>query len=339
MVLTSGDDKAYEIMPLTAEDAGLVGGVFRAAYGDGYPYTEVYQPEKLRSELREGRLIAFLAVDPAGRPVGYFAQAKTAPNPRLWEEKGLAVAPEYGHTQLALALVSRVRGSILPAHDGIFSTAVCHHYFSQVVCAKGGRSDCALGLDQLEGNVFRERAAAAGRVALLLNFSEHSAPPAPVYLPPEYAVILRRLAKPLRPRVFRPADAPLPVSGLTVRVDSYYESARTWTVSVRKVGADWPAVLEKLLLQAARRGVISLQVTINADRPSLGAAIALMRRRGFFFGGLAPRWFGTDGVMLQKVLGKDPDYDGIRLYTTTARELLAFIRADRDAANLLAAAK
>ena len=33
---------------------------------------------------------------------------------------------------------------------------------------------------------------------------------------------------------------------------------------------------------------------------------------------------------MQKVLGKEPDYDGIKLYTAVARELLAFIREDRE---------
>ena len=46
---------------------------------------------------------------------------------------------------------------------------------------------------------------------------------------------------------------------------------------------------------------------------------------------MAPRWFGPDGVVLQKVLGKEPDFEGIKLYTPTARELLAFIRDDREA--------
>lgn len=330
------EDKPFEIRFLAAADVGFVGDVFQAAYGDNYPYKDVYRPESLRAELREEQLRAVLAVDPAGRPVGYFAQARTAPNPRLWEERGLVVVPEYCHTHLALALISHLHGVQVSDYDGIFSTAVCHHYFSQVVCVKGGRSDCALGLDQLDGDIFRGRAAATSRVALLTNFSEYTEPPGPVFLPPEYAGILRRLAEPLRPRIFRPADAPLPPAGHTVQTDKYHESTRTWMVSVQEVGADWPAVLAKLHGQAERRGVINMQIAINANRPSLGAAIAQMRHNGFFLSGLAPRWFGTDGVALQKVFGKEPDYEGIKLYTPTARELLAFIRDDRQAVSLLA---
>ena len=50
-------------------------------------------------------------------------------------------------------------------------------------------------------------------------------------------------------------------------------------------------------------------------------AVELMRQRGFFLGGVFPRWFGADGIMLQQVIGKQPDYEGIKLYTNSAKDL------------------
>ena len=102
-------------------------------------------------------------------------------------------------------------------------------------------------------------------------------------------------------------------------------------MTVPFIGADWEMVVAELLLEAKRRGVVSLQVVLNTGCPAIGAATELLRTQGFFFGGLAPRWFGTDGVLLQKLVGDEPDYEETKLYSQTAKELMAFIRQDREA--------
>lgn len=326
-------DNAFRIVPVDDANAAFVGTVFRSIYGDDFPVKDVYQPNILAREIRAGRVAASLAFDESGRPAGYISLFKNAPNPRLWEGGNLVVDPAYKHhTDLSAQLFSHYFNSSINSSldgDGIYGEAVCHHYFTQVGCAKSGMVDCAIELDQLDGASFKDGKAESERVACVLNFLEMTDPPAPEYLPPQYADVLGGLAQPLRPRSFLAAKTPLPASGITVREDKYHESARTWKTAVREVGADWPAVLEELLGEAAHRRIISLQVTLNTSCPHIGDATNLMRRRGFFLGGLAPRWFGTDGVLLQKVLGKEPDYDGIRLYTKTARDLLGYIKADR----------
>ena len=63
----------------------------------------------------------------------------------------------------------------------------------------------------------------------------------------------------------------------------------------------------------------------------ISEGVRQLRQRGFFIGGLFPRWFGNDGVMLQQLFGNEPDFDGIKLYSGLARKMLAFIRSDREA--------
>jgi len=79
--------------------------------------------------------------------------------------------------------------------------------------------------------------------------------------------------------------------------------------------------------------VISLQVTLNMACPHIGVVVELLREKGFFFGGMAPRWFGTDGFLMQKLFGSETEYEEIKLYTQTAKELLSFIRSDREAVH------
>ena len=53
----------------------------------------------------------------------------------------------------------------------------------------------------------------------------------------------------------------------------------------------------------------------------------LLRNRRYFLGGLLPRWFDEDGMLLQKISGR-PNWDDIRLHTDAARRILADIGAD-----------
>ena len=327
----------FRIVAVEEGNAHLVGTVFRALYGDDFPVRDVYQPEVLWREILAKRLTAALALDAAARPVGYISFFKSTPNPSLWEAGNMLVVPEYAQSGVAGLLAEyyfnpalcRLAGS-----DGIFSEAVCCHYYTQVGAIKAGLVDCALALDQLDGTSFKDgksNKAGMTRVSCVLNFMELSDPVAPEYLPARYDALLRRLAAPLRPRTFLASTASLPAEGDTVREDKYYDVAKTWKVAVRSIGADWAAVVENLLTEADRRQIVSLQVVLNTDCPAIGEATELLRHNGFFFGGLAPRWFGTDGVLLQKLWGDEPDYEETKLYSQTAKDLMAFVRADREA--------
>lgn len=64
-------------------------------------------------------------------------------------------------------------------------------------------------------------------------------------------------------------------------------------------------------------------------RSDAGEAVRELRAQGFFFGGLAPRWFDADGLLLQRVFGYETEYDRTKLYSPVAKELLAYIREDR----------
>lgn len=327
----------YRIVAVEKENAHLVGTVFSALYGEDFPVRDVYQPAALLREIHDGRLTAALAIDAADRPAGYISFFKSTPNPFLWEAGNMLVVPEHARSGVAGLLAEYYFDPTMcrmTESDGIFSEAVCCHYFTQVGAIKAGLVDCALELDQLDGDSFKDgksNKAGLARVSCVLNFKELSDPVEPEYLPARYEEWLRRLAAPLRARTFFASTASLPSEGDTVREEKYYDFAQTWKVAVRSIGADWTAVVAKLLTEADRRQVVSLQVAVNTACPAVGAAVEVLRELGFFFCGLAPRWFGTDGVLLQKLNGPEPNFEETKLYSDTARELLQFIRQDREA--------
>jgi len=323
----------YSITPVTAENAVKVATVFLALYGDNFPVSYVYHPDQVLGEINAGRLSALLALAPDGEPIGYASVFKSSPNPALWEGGNLLVMPKHSRGNLAWDLFQyylqpeRMPG---PPGDGMFVEAVCHHYFTQLGCAKTGFVDCALALDQMNGADFVERAPETDRVACLLQFHEQSEPSGICYLPEQYFDVLSMLLSQLQPRNTRKGKASLPLRGETVRSDSWFASAGMWRVSVKSAGADWGTFLGELLDQAKQRSVTSLQVVLSTALPHMTVLVEDMRQQGFFLGGVFPRWFGNDGVMMQKVLDKKPDYDGIKLYGDVAKSLLEFIRSDHE---------
>ncbi|MEI8191903.1 MAG: hypothetical protein WCI75_19490, partial [candidate division NC10 bacterium] len=69
------------------------------------------------------------------------------------------------------------------------------------------------------------------------------------------------------------------------------------------------------------------QFFLNLEVAWIGDAVSILRERGYFFGGYLPRWFDSDGFLLQKVT-HPPNFDGIRLHSAKAQRLLDCVRAD-----------
>lgn len=327
----------FRILDVDATNAQHVGTMFRAIYGEDFPARIVYEPEQLWREIQQERLFAALAFSEEGEPIAYLSFFKSAPNPRLWEAGNMMVVPAYAQTDVGMELASygleQFKGKLRES-DGLFGEAVCSHYFTQVNGIKSGMVDCALELNQLDGSSFKDgknNKAGLDRISCLLHFRELSQPTAEEYLPERYADPLQKLAAPLQSRSFRDSTAVLPLTGFSDRVEQYYEAAKTWKIAVRSVAGDWREFVEKTIAEAEIRQVVSLQVAVNTACPAVGAAVEVLREQGFFFCGLAPRWFGTDGVLMQKLWGDEPDYEETKLYSQTAKELMAFIRQDREA--------
>ena len=330
-------ETSFRLQRADETNAVFIPEIFRSVYGDSFPLNYVYHPELLAKELQQARLSAALAFDAEGQPAGYVSIFHSAPNIRLWEAGNLVVVPTYRSSKVADLLVAAVNtdGFLYTAQDsdGIFREAVCCHYYSQVSGIKSGQADFALALDQLDGPSFKDNQAGSARVSCVINFSEISPPRQPVFLPSIYEKMLDRLFLQLHPRVRSRSVAPLPQDTSSTRSeDYYYESAQTWKVAVWEVGSDWSAFITDLLAEARRRRIISLQITLNMASPFIGAAVAVLRAQAFFFGGLAPRWFDADGLLMQQVFDYETEYDRTKLYSPDSKGI-AFLYPLRPGLN------
>ena len=175
----------FRLIRVGPEEASLVGEVFRSVYGEAYIDPSVYQPEALVRKIGQGKLFAVLALDAGGRPAGYAALGAEAPNPFLWEEKGLVVVPEYNKTDVGASLISFLgEPSAWPTTvAGVFGSPVCHHYFSQIFCAKAGWVASAIQMDLFDATIFRDRPEGLSRVSCVQFFAPMPPASTPSYWP------------------------------------------------------------------------------------------------------------------------------------------------------------
>jgi len=68
-------------------------------------------------------------------------------------------------------------------------------------------------------------------------------------------------------------------------------------------------------------------VWLNLGSSWVGAAVNVLGDRGYFLGGLLPRWFGEDGLLMQKIM-IDPDFESVQLYSDRAKQIFAMVKAD-----------
>ena len=333
-------DEQFRLVPVGPDNAALVGTVFRAVYGEDYVDSAVYRPESLLQKISHGQLAGLLALDSAGRPAGYSALGPTAPNPCLWEEKGLIVVPAYNKTD-AGTLLARYFGdpAVWPEGvTGVFASTVCHHYFSQVICAKAGWIASAIQLDLFDAAILHDRPADIDRISCALFFSLMPPTGGCSYWPTAYREILSSLAAARHEPQGELSTESLPAATATAMDIIPITASRSMKVNVLRVGGDWAAVADRLVAEARRQRLLSVQLFIDTSCPAIGEAVEILRAHGFFFGGLAPRWFGSDGLLMQLVFA-DTRYELIKLYPDTVRNLLAFICTDRLAVGQETGAK
>ncbi len=329
-------DERYRFVAVDSDNIHHVATVFRSVYGEDFHVRDVYDPELLWSKIQTGQIVSALAFRADGQPAGYISLFRNAPNPRLWETGNIVIVPGNPDTDLSLRLFryyEELISSRAAEMDGFFTEAVCSHYFTQKSGAETGLVDCGLELDQLDGSSFKDgksNKAGSARVSCVLSFKETIDRTGPVYVPVRYEAILRRIADRLRPRELLLSKTGMPVHGTSTPEERYYPASRTWKLSFRDMGSDWTAVVEDIVRRARQRDVISLQVTVNMALPSVGTAVEVLRGNGFFFGGMVPLWFGTDGLLMQQLLADEPHYAGMKLYTPLAKELLEYIKIDRQ---------
>lgn len=324
-------EESIEVGPFRPKDAEGITALFRSVYGEGYPVRVFYDPKALTEANASGTYYSIVARNTDGKIVGVQHLFRSAPYEALYELGSGLVLAECRKHGLNRRMLEFVFEKWVPLQQGIeevWGEPVCNHLIMQKAVDDFRHIETALELALMPAEAYDKEKSAAGRVAALCAFRCYVPRPHTVYLPSVYEKELRFLYSELDDeRNILISDQSLPDSIESNAEMTVFDFARVSRIAVRSMGSDFDTYMRKLETEALDRDVVVLQVWLNLSSAQVGAAVNVLRDRGYFLGGLLPRWFGEDGLLMQKIM-IDPDFESIQLYSDRAKQIFAMVQAD-----------
>ncbi|MDY0375791.1 MAG: GNAT family N-acetyltransferase [Desulfobacterium sp.] len=307
------------------EDALGVSLLYYEVYGDRFPVQHVYDPDEVKRRNHTDEQYTLVARTTGGDIVGMIGLVCNCPNQKVYETAQLMVMKSYRKTWLAGELNRYALGEMPETLNlsAIFVEAVCNHPVSQVMAHKQGLCATGLEMECMPAAVYSKEGGVVRNVSLLLMFKVLSADPASVHLPEPYGEFMLGLYGQLGlQRKNLPGED---LAGITESDEFLLPDAGIARITVKKTGANFGRVMQDFEAAAGEHSLI--QVYLNLGDPGCPRAVELLRKYGYFFGGLLPLWFESDGMIMQK-LPEEPDWKGLSLHDGEAESMLAFLRQD-----------
>jgi hypothetical protein len=314
------------------QDAAGIVELFRSVYGEGYPVRLFYNPGEIIAVNEAGKYYSIVARTASEKVIGVVHLYHSTPNPLLYECGVGLVSKEYRNSGASTSLLDYLFTNFVPHKDNIeevFGEAVCNHVFMQKALLRFGYVPTALEIALMPASAYVQEKSADGRVASLNGFRCYKPKHHMVYLPAHYEQDLRWLYSLIddsRDIALSAGQAP---GGTASRISmEIFDLAQVARIAVHTSGDDFISAFTRSEKQAIAKNVVVIQAWINLAEPWTGATVEELRKRGYFFGGLLPRWFDSDGFLMQKLLCP-PDFEGIVLDAANAQQLFDIIRRDR----------
>ncbi len=326
----SGEEH-IEVRGFRPELAQGIGDLFRAVYGEGYPIKLFYDTKALTEANAAGQYHSVVACTAAGKVVGVQHLFRSAPHPRLYETGAGLVLPEYRKLGIITRLMQYTLEELAPRQPNIettFGEAVCNHMHMQKIVRLFSHVETALEIALMPSEAYTTEGSASGRVAALMVFRTFKSRPQTVFLPRAYEQQLRFIYSELDDvRELVLADRELPGDERSEAEMTVFDFAKVARIAVHHTGGDFPNCIDTLEKQAAAQNVVVIQVWVKVSVPWVGAVVDILRGKGYLFGGALPRWFGDDGLLMQKLL-VPPNFEDIVLYSDRAKRILDMVRDD-----------
>lgn len=311
---------AITFEPFQPGDAEQVVRLFVEVYGDDYPIRRVYDPQQLIEAAGSDSYLPFVARSETGQVISYAALCRSAPYRGIYELVQGIVSSDFRGAGIGRTMFEYVEHLLttLPGAETYFGESVCNHLHSQKACAHIKSIDTGLELDLMPGAVYAKDTPDTGRIAVLDSFRSFVSKPHRIYLPERYEEIVRYLYDGFDDqRTLSLSTAKIPSGQRTILSVKQHSEIGVVRLAVTEAGEDLIQQLDAVLGECAGQAVKVIQLWLKSSQPWIGEAVELVRERGFYFGGIFPRWFDDDGIMLQKIAGR-PNWEGIKLHSERA---------------------
>lgn len=324
-------EEQIEVDLFRPADAKGIVQLFRAVYGEGYPIKVFYDERGLTDANADGEYYSIVARTQSGKVVGVEHLYRSAPYKSLYEAGAGLVLKEYRQFGVNKRMLDFVFNKWVPKHGTIeqtFGEAVCNHPYMQRVVSQMGHVETALEIALMPAEAYDKERSASGRVAALLIFRCYKPKPHAVFLPPAYETELRWIYSRLDDsRDLSLGEKSLPANLSSKAEMTVFDFARVARIAMHEMGNDLADYLTNLENRALAQKAVVIQVWLKLSAPWSGPAVDILRSKGYFFGGVLPRWFDQDGLLMQKIVC-EPDFDGIQLYSDEAKEILSIVKED-----------
>ena len=323
----------WEVDLFRPEDAAGVCGLFKEIYGANYPIRTYVDPEILARENAAGRVISSVARTAKGDIVGHNALFQSAPYKKIFESGAGLVHRHYrgGHGIFNKMIAHGIKvGGRDFGVELVYAEPVCNHVFSQRVCHTLKMITRATEIDLMPATAYsKEKSAVGNRVTTMLCFRPIQIKSQTVYLPQPYESQLRFLYETYsEERSFEVTAEKTPDKGSKSRIESQtFTYAGVIRIAAWEIGDDFTTVLKQETEGPERKDFTVIQCWLPLDTPAVAYAVAELRQQGFFFGGLLPRWFDADGILMQK-LRHSPCWDTINIYYDSDQKIIDMARND-----------
>jgi hypothetical protein len=279
----------------------------RRCYGESYPEAEFYDPESVRHQLLDGRLISSVAVTEGGRVVGHIGTRIPIPGGIVGETMGGFVDPDHRGRGL-LRRIGGVMAGGFREHGLVGARHIAtgtHDRTQRPIVASGGIATGVLLGHVPAGTDYRGidhdfGPARIGTVVYYQAFGE--LPPLVVHPSPRYAERLTSLREAVGvERCVEPAAR----SGGEPFVAAVRHDAGSGVSSFRFGSIAWEGGENADALLAAELphcGPVTYADVPLAD-PRAASLIGALRGHGFFFGAWLPGTTASEALRLQRIQG------------------------------------
>ena len=322
---TPSHPEAIDIDTFHPDDAEGIVSLFRAVYGSGYPIQLFYDPKAIIAVNTSGQYYSIIARTVSGNIIGAVHLFRSAPFPSLYECGVGLVLKEYRNAGVNSRLLEYVYEKFVPQKENIeeiFGEPVCNHIHNQKAVITFNHVEMGMEIALMPAAAFAREKSAKGRVAALDSFRCYKPKPHRIYIPACYENELRWLYSRFDDsRDIGVSEDTAPAGQFSRITLEKFDFAQVARMAIHEIGQDFSKAFHDVESLAIDGKAVVLQAWLNMGIPWIGSAVEWLRGEGYFFGGALPRWFDTDGFLMQKLLCP-PDFDEIVLHSEDARKIL-----------------